>query len=309
MTAKPIQNPMTPTLWGLLILLSVLWGGSFFFNGVLVRELPPMTIVFFRVFLAAIALHIWLIAQGDGLRVGLPIWIAFFAMGLLNNVVPFSLIVIGQTQLASGVASIINATTPLFTLVVAQFLTEDERITWSKSAGLIVGFFGVFVLLGGFDGFSLDAPLYAYVACLAAALSYGFAVVFGRRFKSLGIAPKHLAAGQLTASSAMMLPLMMIVDRPWTLPVPSATAIASLLALAVVATAFAYILYFRVLAGAGATNAAIVTFLIPVSAILLGVTFLNEVLLVRHIGGMLLIGCGLLLVDGRLFRVGRKRTS
>ena len=293
---------MTPLLWTLLIALSVIWGGSFFFNGVLVRELPTLTIVFFRVFLAAMALHICLMATGKPLRTGGAVWIAFFGLGVLNNVIPFTLIVFGQTQIASGVASILNATTPLFTLLVAHLLTDNEKITPTKAAGIGTGFAGVFVMLGGLQGFDVGAPLLAYLACLGAALSYGFAGVFGRRFKTLGVAPIHVAAGQLTASSVLLLPLMLVIDAPWTLAIPSLAAIAALLGLALLCTALAYILFFRILAGGGAVNISLVTFLIPPSAILLGIAFLGETLEGRHIAGLTLIAAGLLLVDGRIMR-------
>ena len=302
MTHTPPANMMTPLLWTLLITLSVIWGGSFFFNGVLVRELPPLTIVFFRVFLAAMALHVWLMATGKPLRTGGAVWIAFFGLGVLNNVIPFTLIVFGQTQIASGVASILNATTPLFTLLVAHLLTDNEKITPTKAAGIGTGFAGVFVMLGGLQGFDVGAPLLAYLACLGAALSYGFAGVFGRRFTSLGVAPIHVATGQLTASSVMLLPLMLVIDVPWTLAPASFSAIGALLGLALLCTALAYILFFRILAGGGAVNISLVTFLIPPSAILLGIAFLGETLEGRHIAGLTLIAAGLLLVDGRIMR-------
>lgn len=293
---------MTPALWGVLVGLSVIWGGSFFFNGVLVRELPPLTIVFFRVFIAATVLHLWLVFTGSPLRAGRPVWVAFFVMGLLNNVIPFTLIVFGQTQIASGVASILNATTPLFTVLVAHFTTSDEKIGWAKTAGIAAGFTGVFIMLGGLLGFDIGVPVVAYMACLGAALSYGLAGVFARRFRALGVAPKHIAAGQLTGSTMMLLPLMLWVDAPWTLAMPSLWAQVSMIGLAVVCTAFAYILFFRILSGAGATNVSLVTFLVPVSAILLGIVFLGEALEPRHMVGIAFIGAGLALVDGRLLR-------
>lgn len=305
MSAQSKFTTMTPTLWAMLIGLSVIWGGSFFFNGVLVRELPPLTIVFFRVFLAAITLHVWLWATGRPLQPSTALWRLFLVMGLLNNVVPFTLIVYGQTQVASGVASILNATTPLFTLLVAHWATDDEKIGPAKATGIAIGFGGVFVMLGGLQGFDLGVPIVAYLACLGAALSYGFAGVFARRFRALGVMPQHVAAGQLTGSSAMLLPLMMLVDAPWTLPLPGVWALSALGGLAVLCTAMAYILFFRIVAAAGATNVSLVTFLIPVSAIVLGIVFLDETLAARHIVGMVLIGAGLALVDGRLFKSRR----
>jgi len=297
----PARTTMTPAEWAMLFALSLLWGGSFFFNGVAVRELPPLTIVFARVALAAATLHLVMAATGRRLPGSRAAWLAFAGMGALNNVIPFTLIVWGQTQLASGVASILNATTPLFTVLVAHGFTADEKLTPARVAGVAAGIAGVTVMIGG-GKLAGGVPVAAYAACLGAALSYGFASVFGRRFRALGVAPLSVATGQLTMSSLMMLPLMLAAERPWTLPLPGAETLLALIGLATVSTALAYQLFFRILAGAGATAISLVTFLIPPSAILLGIVFLGEVLLPRHLAGMALIGLGLALVDGRLLR-------
>jgi drug/metabolite transporter (DMT)-like permease len=220
-------------------------------------------------------------------------------MSILNNVIPFTLIVWGQSHIASGLASILNATTPLFTVIVAHYLTDDEHLTSQKFAGVIVGFAGVAVMIGAAAMTAWDASILAQLAVLGAALSYGFSGVFGRRFKTMGIPPLATAAGQVTMSSVLLLPVALIVDQPWTLGLPSTQAILSLSALGLVSTAFAYLIFFRLLARAGATNVGLVTFLIPVSAILLGVLVLGETLAVRHVAGMALIGAGLILIDGR----------
>jgi drug/metabolite transporter (DMT)-like permease len=300
MPSASIHKTMTASDWGLLIILSVLWGGSFLFIGIAVKELPPLTIVASRIALAAAALYLVLRVTGASLPQGRQVWAAFLSMGILNNVIPMSLIVWGQGHITSGLASILNATTPLFTVLVAHVLTVDERLTRQRFIGVIVGFAGVAVMIGAaaFQAWNVSIP--AQLAVLAAALSYAFAGVFGRRFRAMGIAPLATAAGQVTASSAILLPLSLIIDRPWSLPAPSAGAVMSLVGLALVSTALAYILFFRLLARAGATNAGLVTFLIPVSAILLGTMFLGETLEARHMAGMALIGAGLLLIDGRL---------
>ena len=298
----PARTSMTPAEWAMLIALSFLWGGSFFFNGVAVRELPALTIVFSRVALAALTLHLFMAATGRRLPGRREAWLAFAGMGLLNNVAPFTLIVWGQGQIASGVASILNATTPLFTVLAAHGLTADERLTPLRAAGVVAGFSGVAVMLAGPDLGIGGAPVAAYAACLGGALSYGLATVFGRRFRALGIQPLSVATGQLTVSSLVIAPLMLVADRPWALPMPGLETVAALVGLATVSTALAYLLYFRILAGAGATNIALVTFLIPPSAILLGIAFLGEALLARHVAGMALIGLGLALVDGRLMK-------
>lgn len=288
--------------WTMLIALSVLWGGSFFFNGVAVQELPTFTVVVCRVAIAAVVLLLTLRIRGSRLKWTPDLWAAFFAMGLLNNVIPFSLIVWGQAHIASGLAAILNATTPLFTVVVAHFLTSDEKLTGGRVTGVVFGLMGVAVLVGGEALRSLGVDVVAQLACLAGALSYAFAGVFGRRFRAMGVTAMETAAGQVTASSLMLVPVMMLVDKPWTLPVPGAATIAALLGLAVLSTALAYILYFRLLATAGATNLLLVTFLIPVSAIVLGIVFLEEVLQPKHVLGMALIGAGLAAIDGRPLR-------
>ena len=292
-------------VWIWLLSLSVLWGGSFFFAKVAIGELGPLTVVFARVALAALALDIVVVAtRTNPFRRDAP-WRAYFVMGFLNNVLPFSLIFWGQTQIASGLASILNATTPLFTLLVAHFLTQDEKIDAAKVAALLAGFAGVAVLIGPerlVDGSSAWGEL----ACRGAALSYAFAGVYGRRFKILKIAPIEAAAGQVTASTVLILPIMLAVEQPWTLPtLPSLAVWAALVGLALLSTALAYILYFRILAAAGATTLLLVTFLIPVTAVLLGAAILGERLAPRHFAGMALIGAGLAVIDGRIARLLR----
>jgi drug/metabolite transporter (DMT)-like permease len=295
-----IHKTMGPAEWGMLIALSLLWGGSFFFNGVAVKALPPFTIVFLRVALAALALHLLLRVLGKRFPSDRRIWVAFFGMGFLNNVVPFALIVWGQTHIASGLASIFNATTPLFGVIAAHLLTADEKLTQKRIAGVLAGFAGVVVMIGPAALSGADADLLAQLAILAAALTYSLAGIFGRRFKAMGVEPVVTATGQVTAAAIMLLPVVLIVDQPWRLAMPSTDAWLSILAIAVLSTALAYVLYFRILSTAGATNLMLVTFLIPVSAILLGTLFLNEVLAPRQIAGMALIGVGLAAIDGRL---------
>ncbi len=284
---------MALRVWIWLLSLSVLWGGSFFFAKVAIGELRPFTVVFARVALAALALDLVLVARAaNPFRRNAP-WPAYFVMGFLNNVLPFSLIFWGQTEIASGLASVLNATTPLFTLLVAHWLTDDEKIDAGKVAALLAGFAGVTVLVGPdllIDGTSVWGEL----ACLGAALSYAFAGLYGRRFKALNIAPLEAAAGQVTASAVLILPIMLAVDRPWMLSAPPSPSVwLALGGLALLSTALAYVLYFRILAAAGATNLLLVTLLIPVTAILLGAAVLGERLQPRHFAGMALIGLGL----------------
>lgn len=285
---------MALRVWLWLLSLSILWGGSFFFAKVAVGELGPFTVVFARVSLAALALALIVPPRRDA-----P-WPTYFAMGFLNNALPFSLIFWGQTEIGSGLASILNATTPLFTLVVAHFLTPDERIDRTKIVALLTGLSGVVVLIGPAALLVGGSTLWAQAACLAAALSYALAGIYGRRFRRMGIAPTEAAAGQLTASTVLILPIMLVIDRPWTLPPPSLTVWLALGALALLSTALAYVLYFRILAAAGATVLLLVTFLIPVPAILLGAIVLGEQLEPRRYAGMALVGLGLAVIDGRI---------
>lgn len=302
----PMNRPMNLLEWAMLAVLATLWGGSFFFNAVAVRELPVFTVVVARVFLAALILLALLRLTGQKLPRDRSLWAVFFCMGLFNNVIPFSLIVAGQQHIASGAASILNASTPLFTVVLAHVMTNDERMTGNRLLGVVIGFIGVAVMIGADAIDSLGSAVLAQLMCVAAAVSYAFAAIYGRRFRKMGIAPMVAATGQVTASSILLIPLVLIIDQPWALPVPGIATIAALLGVAALSTALAYLIYFRLLATAGATNLQLVTFLIPVCAILLGILFLNEVLLPKHMIGMALIACGLAAIDGRLGGMIRK---
>ena len=288
---------MTWRVWFWLVSLSVLWGGSFFFAKVALGSFGPLTVVFGRVALAALALNLL-----NPLRRDAP-WRSFFTMGALNNATPFSLIFWGQTHIASGLASILNATTPLFTVVVAHLLTDDEKVTAPKVAALLSGIAGVAVLIGPAAVAQPNDSLWGELACLGAALSYAFAGIYGRRFRAMGVKPLDAATGQVTASSLLILPIMLSVEQPWNGAAPTATGWTALAALASLSTALAYVLYFRILAAAGATNLLLVTFLIPVTSILLGAVFLQERLEPRHFAGMALIGLGLVVIDGRIGRL------
>jgi drug/metabolite transporter (DMT)-like permease len=283
--------------WLLLITLSILWGGSFFFNAVALRDLPPLTVVIARVAIAAAVLWLLIALSGQRLAVRPGLWLAFFAMGALNNVIPFTLIAWGQTRIGSGLASILNATTPLFTVILAHWLTRDEPMTPARVIGVVCGLLGVAVMIGtrALEQFGLE--VIAQLAVVGAAISYAFAGIFGRRFKQTP--PLITAAGQLSASALMMLPVVMFVDRPWDLTTPGPQTWGAVFGLAVFSSALAYVIYFRILARAGATNLLLVTFLIPVSALLLGISVLGEVLEARQVTGMILIALGLAAIDGR----------
>ncbi|MBO6825900.1 MAG: EamA family transporter [Sneathiella sp.] len=293
--------------WLLLLFLSLLWGGSFFFNGVALQEIPVLTVVFSRVFLAALTLMLVLRIKGITFPMDKNILFAFMVMGLLNNLIPFYLIVSGQTMISSGLASVLNATTPLFTALVAHFLSgeESERLGPRRIAGILCGIGGVAILLGpsiGAVGFTGDQVI-GQLAVLAATLSYGFGVVYTRKVSQTGLTPLVTATGQVTATSVMMLPLILLVDQPWTfMGNISGYIFLALGGLAVLSTALAYLVYFHLIGSAGSTNASLVTLVIPVSAILLGSLFLSEDVTPQMVLGMLVIALGLLIIDGRILR-------
>lgn len=300
---------MTRGEWSLLLTLSLLWGGSFLFVELALRGLPPLSIVIGRVGLAALLLGGVLVVRRRGDdpsskdRLPRRAWAAALVMGLLNNAIPFTLFVLAQGRIDGALAAIVNATTPLWTVVVAHLFTADERITPAKAVGLGFGFAGVAVMAGRAGG----GEAVAILACLGAALSYGLAAVWGRRFRRMGVSPLATAFGQTAAAALLLAPLWLVMDRPWAMQAPGAGPMLAVAAMAGLSTALAYLIYFRLLASAGATNLSLVTFLIPVSAAAMGVVFLNEVLLPRHLLGFALIAAGLLAMDGRLARRLRKR--
>ncbi|MGZ8998977.1 MAG: DMT family transporter [Allosphingosinicella sp.] len=297
-----INTRMGGREWGILIFLSVLWGGSFYFIDIAVRELAPFTLVLLRVATAAVILLVVLKVTGRPLPFARATFFPFLLLALLNNAIPFSLFAWGQQHIASGLASILNATTPLWAVLVAHLFTDDERATPLKVLGVAIGFGGVAAMIGGDLLLDLGgAGLLAQLACLAATLCYALAGVHARRFRRMGVPPITVSAGQLCGSVLIMLPLTLIFEQPWHATAPGLGTWLAMLALAVFCTALAYILYFRLIDSVGATNAILVTFLIPVTAILLGATLLGEVLALRHFFGMAMIAAGLALIDGRLF--------
>ncbi|MEM9332632.1 MAG: DMT family transporter [Pseudomonadota bacterium] len=284
--------------WIMIVTLALIWGGSFLFGRILMLEWPPFTVVFLRVAIAALSLWLFLAVTGKKFPLDMGLVIAIVIMGVLNNVIPFSLILIGQQEIGSGLASVVNAMTPIWTLIIANFLTADEKISTNKIFGIIFGFAGVAVLIGGDILQGLSASAWAQIAVLGATIAYGFAGVFGKRFK--GQDPIVISTGQLTASSLVMLPIMFAFEEPFSIGMPTAEMMVSMLGLSVLCTAIAYVLFFHILASAGATNVSLVTFLVPVSAVILGALWLGETLSFGNVAGMILIIFGLVLVDGRL---------
>ncbi len=298
--ATPIRTTMALKDWAALLVLGAIWGGSFFFARVAVSEIPPLTLVLFRVAIAAFALHLYLAVRGPSFRLALPHAASLSLLALLNNVIPFSLIFAGQTELGAGLASVLNATTPFWTVIIANMLTSDEKLSWNKVVGILLGIAGTAVMIGPGLLAGIGGPVWAKFALVGASVSYGFAVIFAKRFR--GLPPTTAATGQLTASAIIMIPVVLAVGGPANHFVASGHVWAAVFALALLSTAFAYILYFNIIASAGATNASLVTLVVPVSAILLGALFLGERLELFEVGGMALIGLGLVTIDGRLLK-------
>ncbi|GAA0776606.1 DMT family transporter [Roseibium denhamense] len=285
--------------WFLLVVLGAIWGGSFLFAKIAVAEIPPFILVFFRVSIACTAL--WCVVWWRGLSKHftpklLP---AFFMMGLMNNAIPFSLLFLGQTGIGAGLASILNATTPIFTVIVASFLTNQEQPQLNKIIGVVLGIASVGMMLSGsLTGLAND-PVWAQLCCVGAAISYACGATFAKRFSHLP--PTVSATGQLTGSTLIMLPVAVFAGSGWSISEPSALTWLNVLALGLLATAIAYLIYFRLLAEAGATNASLVTLLVPASALFLGWMLLGEQLSTVQIAGFAVLLVGLAVLDGRIF--------
>ena len=286
----------------MLITLSVLWGGSFFFTEIAIREIPPITLSMLRVFGAAIVFWILVLTTSRRLPRSPRLWGAFLIMGVLNNAIPFSLIAFAQTELSSSLASIIISSTPLFALVIAGIVLPDERLTLQRFFSVMIGFAGVVVMIGPSVLSGIGSDVVAQFAMLGAAFFYATSTVYARRFKEEGLTSSVLVTGQVTMSSLVLIPIAFYFERSYSIGFPSVDVVAAILGVTFLSTALAYLLYFRILAAAGATNVTLVAFLIPVSAILLGVGILQETLSLNQVAGMLLIALGLAIMDGRLIQ-------
>jgi len=295
MPSRP--QPLTAEAWALIAALSIPWGLSFFFYRFLVNDFPPLTLVFGRVGFAALALYALVRCRGQRMNLR---WRDFFVMGTLNNVIPFTLIAWAETRIESGPAAILNATTPIFTALVLHAF-RAEALTRTRVAGVVLGFAGVAILVGP-DAWGITRDLPAEAACLLASVSYAFTALWSRLLRHVD--PLLAATGQVTASTIILAPLALVFDQPWLLPMPGAVAWLALLGAALISTALGYFIFFRILAVAGSGNLMLVTFLIPISAMILGATFLHEAITLSAVAGMAVIGAGLAAIDGRLIRCG-----
>lgn len=296
----PLRN------WIMLIVLGTIWGGSFLFAKVAVAEIPPFVLVFFRVSSACAVLLLVLWYQGILAKLSLSLAIPFLIMGILNNAIPFSLLFLGQTEIGAGLASILNATTPVFTVLVAGVLVKQESLNSNKIAGVLLGVLGVAIMLSSSLSGVANDPVWAQLSCLGAAVSYACAATYARRFKA--VQPQVAATGQLLGSSLIMLPIAIYFGSGWSFSETSMTAWANVFALGVFATALAYLIFFQLLSEAGATNASLVTLIVPASALLFGWLILGENLSMLQLGGFAVLLLGLVVLDGRLFRRKTART-
>jgi len=301
-----INSVMNRAEWGLLIALAVIWGVAFVFIKVAVTHVEPLTYVWLRLLMAAAALWAWMRWRGERINLSLPIWGAILLLALLNNVIPFILFGWGQRYLASGLGSILNATTPIWGVLVAHWTTSDERMNTAKLLGVLVGFAGVAVMIGP-SLLTMGGDTMPQLACLIAAFCYALAGVWARRFKRLGVSPMKVATGQLIAGLLVMTPIALLVDQPWNDPLPPMEVWVAMILLALVCTAFAYVLFFKLIASAGATNALLVTLLVPPVAIIFGAILLGEALTGGQFLGLAFIALGLAVIDGRIFAAIRRR--
>ena len=305
--SKPMINiVMTRGDWAILVVLALIWGAAFFFIHVAVAHVAPLTYVWLRLSIAAVGLLAWMRWKGEKLSLPLPVWGAILLLALLNNVVPFALFGWAQQHIASGLASILNATTPIWGVVVAHIATSDEKITPAKLIGVVVGFVGVATMIGP-DLLTSGESIVPQLACIAASLCYALAGVWARRFRPMGLKPLKVATAQLLVGALVMTPVSLTVAEPWIGGSPSLAALGAITVLALACTALGYVLYFRLIDSAGATNATLVTLLVPPIAILLGALFLGELLNGTQFLGFAFTALGLAVIDGRLIAAVRRK--
>jgi len=286
--------------WLQLGLLALMWGSAYAMVAIALRELPPLTVVLGRVGIAALvlALVVWMMRlpwpRGPG---G---WMPFAVMGILNNVIPFIALAYGQLEIASGLASVIIATTPLWTVLLSRMFPPHEPIGVLRFAGLMLGIAGVGVLFGPEMLAGRPSTLAGMALALVAAISYGFSGLWGMRLRA--VPPIMSSASQLICSTVMLTPIVLLLDTPWRLPMPTTGVWLAVVFLAVVSTALSYIVFYRVLAVSGGTNAMLVTLMMPPLSVMLGIVLLGEEFVLRYVLGAVIIGAALLTIDGRIPR-------
>lgn len=276
----------------ILLILSLIWGASFLFIKVAVGTIPPLSVAFGRTALAAVLLYLVLRSRGLNMPRWGPVWGTFLLMGLFNGAVPYTLITWAEIHIDSGLAAIVNALMPLFTVVLAHLFTGDERLNWMKVGSIFLGFLGVVALIGPAALKGLGKHVLAQSAVIAAALCYAVAVIYGRRLKE--ITPLVSATGQLFCAAFLTLPMSLVFDAPWALS-PSSISLAALTCLSLLGTALAYLLYYYLLQRIGSTNLSLVTYLIPITGVFWGALLLGERL---HWSSFLALGLILVSIAG-----------
>ena len=306
MTAPPtIDQRMDGRSWAGIAVLGAVWGSSFFFFEVALETLGPVTVAFARVAIAALVLFGLLRIARLALPTDWRSWRALAVMGILNNAIPFTLIAWAQVAIEGGLASILNATTPIFSVVLAVFVARQETLTANRLAGVLLGFGGVVVLIGPGALSSLGVSVFSQSLVLLGALSYASAAIYARRHL-VAHPPLVTSFAQVATAAAVLLPLAFAIERPWEAS-PTIATWGALLAIGTLGTAFAYPLYFFLLRRTGATNLMLVTLINPVTALLLGIVVLGETPGWTAFAGMALIFAGLATIDGRLVDYGLRR--
>ena len=293
--------------WGLLCLCALFWGSAYTFNKLIVAELPALTITASRTLVASAFLGTLAMLQGVRLPPFGRAWHAFFVFTLFSNVVPFLFVLNGQRETASGLAAVIGATTPLFVILLAHVFTTDERMQGRKVAGVLMGMLGVAIVVGADVLSGWSSSLSAKLSLVFAAFLYAVGAIYSKRI--VGLPPIAMAAMQMMCGLVITLPLALLIDRPWSLPPPPAKIVLAVIGTSIIGSSLSAIAYFHILKRAGATNAMLVTLLVPVTPILLGALLFGERLLWREIAGAAIIAAALLIIDGRPLRwlAGRLR--
>jgi len=296
---------MTLRDWLLTILIGAIWGCSFLFNAVLIRELGPIWVSALRVIVGALGCWAYFVATRRTLPREPVRYLQFLILGVLNYAIPFALFPLAEQDLPSGLVGVINALTPLMTVIVSHFWIGGEKATINKSLGVLVGFIGAAILASpSLSGGSAN-QLWAIGACLLATLCYAFTLNYARRLK--GVDPTTIAACSLTAAAIVSTPVALIFEG-----IPHITRIetwGALLGIGLLSSSFAFLLMYRMLPRVGATNFSINTFITPISAILLGVLVLHERFETVHMVGMAVIFAGLLLLNGRVLKLRRRAAA
>ena len=299
-----IQKQISTRAWGELFLLGLVWGGVFLATAIALDEIPPFTLVALRVSLAALVFWVIALLRGSAIPKGKRVWAALFVMGILNNAIPFTLLTLGQTQIESGLTSIFNAGTAVFGILIAAMFLTDERLTPRKTIGVLLGLSGIIYTAGFESLLSLDLRSLGQLACIGATISYAFAGVWARKYLA-GLSVDGTIAGMLTGASLVTIPIAIFAEGLPSLDYSLRTW-GALLYYIPIATAFAYLLYFRILEMAGSANLLLVTLLVSPIAILLGALVLSEALPARSYVGFVLIAAGLVVIDGRAFSTLRR---